>query len=273
MSIAGRPAHLSVPKNSTGAKRKENSGRGDLTVSLIYLTFPCCLGWAGGDVQHRREQDRQGWGSGHILLRRSWFGTSGTAFPRVFQESLLRWKLPFLKAVEGKAPNLKMKGQSLSVCRRKVLSWRSDLQWFACNLYRFHWNRISEKFCVGGGGVTTWEYFIWVILMRMKCFRFLFLKWHFSYLRRCNGFSVLLLKFKSTLKSWNQSLLFWLQQKISAAFVSRTVMVVVAFHFNKMWKKNINLVWDETCMLEERPDLNHWVSEFLSPLLPEQRLP
>lgn len=51
----------------------------------------------------------------------------GTAFPRVCQESLLRWKLLFLKTVEGKAPNVKIKGQSLGVCRREVLSWRSDL--------------------------------------------------------------------------------------------------------------------------------------------------
>lgn len=29
--------------------------------------------------------------------------------------------------MEGKAPNLKIKGQSLGVCRVEVLSWRADL--------------------------------------------------------------------------------------------------------------------------------------------------
>lgn len=125
----------------------------------------------------------------------------------------------------------------------------------------------KETLCEEGDGFATWEYFIWVLPMGMKCFRILFLKWHFSYLRRYNGFSVLLLKFKSTLKSWNQSLLFWLGQNISAAFVSRTVMMVVAFHCNKILKEVMTLVWDETCVLGKRPHLNHcqWVSISFAP--------
>lgn len=39
---------------------------------------------------------------------------------------------------------MKIKGQSLSVCRKEVLSWRSESV-FACNMYRFHWSRIAKK--------------------------------------------------------------------------------------------------------------------------------
>lgn len=247
-----------------GAKRK--SGRCELAVTLIYLTF---LNWWGCTTLERIGQTRIRKWPYHFEEVLVWYFL-GTAFPRVCQESLMRWKLLFLKAVEGKAPNVKKRGKALVCAEGRFLA--GD-QTCVClqHRYRLHWNRIAKKLCancVWGGGVATWEYFIWVILMRMKCFMFLFLKWHFSYLRRYNGFSVLLLKFDSTLKSWNQSFTFLLGQNISAAFVSRTVMVVVAFHCNKMKKKNKGscLRWDlyvgKKASLEP---LSLWVSISFAP--------
>lgn len=65
----GRPALLSVPKTYTGAKRK--SGRCELAVSLIYLTF---LNWWGSTTLERIGQTRLREWLYHF--EECWFGTS-----------------------------------------------------------------------------------------------------------------------------------------------------------------------------------------------------
>lgn len=101
MSIAGRPAHLSVPKNSTGAKRKENSGRGDLTVSLIYLfLWLSGLSWWGCTAQE---------GTGQTRMRK-WPYSS---------EEVLVWHLGYSlsQGISGKP--LEMKTAIPEGCRRE----------------------------------------------------------------------------------------------------------------------------------------------------------
>lgn len=60
-------------------------------------------------------------------------------------------KLLFLKAVEGKvAPNMKIKGEDVSVCGGRVPSGRADLRVLAaCAGFT---GIVSERNCVCGGG-------------------------------------------------------------------------------------------------------------------------
>lgn len=133
-------------------------------------------------------------------------------------------------------------------------------------MYKFHWNRIAKKLCMGVAGVATWQYVIWVILMRMKYFKFLFLKWQFSYLRRYNGFSVLPLKFKSTLQSWNRAYFFDWDKTFLQPLFPELLWWWWLFTAIKFFK-NMILVWDETWMLKKASlePLGSWVSISFAP--------